>query len=298
MSKKQTKNTFAHLHARVHRQAKLACVPHKANHFRPRLIRRSGIALIIAAVTAMQLGYAIATNNNVLGSEASVTTTELLNATNRERARQGQPALKLNQELSKAAELKVKNMFAAQYWAHNAPDGTTPWHWLGISGYAYSEAGENLAKNFTTSDGTVTAWMASPTHRANIMKATYQDVGFAIMDGELQGKPTSIIVALYGTPEASTVQGAAISTQAPLGSSWNPLTQFAIGQLSLSPAAIASLIVLLFAALLSIIAHFYRKNLPTHLRRSWYRHHGIYKAIGFAAFAIVTVFLYGGSGQI
>lgn len=298
MIKKQTTKRTSGLHAHVGKRVKLALVPHKANHFRPHAIRRGGIALIVAIVVVLQLGYNFLANSNVLGTEAQVTTSELLNATNKERERQGQAALRISPELNKAAQLKAKNMFAAQYWAHNAPDGTTPWHWFGLAGYSYSEAGENLAKNFTTSDAIVAAWMASPTHRANILKSAYQDVGFAVMDGELQGKSTSIVVALYGKPEAASVQGATISTQAPIGSSWNPLTQFAVGQLSLSPAAIASLVVLLFAALLAVIAHLYRRQLPSHLRRSWYRHHGIYKAIGFTAFAIVTVFLYSGSGQI
>ncbi len=298
MVKKQTTKRTSGLHSHVRKQVKLALVPHKANHFRPHAIRRSGIALIVAIVVVLQLGYNFLANGNVLGTEAQVTTSELLSATNKERERQGQAALRVSPELNKAAQLKAKNMFAAQYWAHNAPDGTTPWHWFGLAGYSYSEAGENLAKNFTTSDAIVAAWMASPTHRANILKSAYQDVGFAVMDGELQGKPTSIVVALYGKPEATSVQGATISTQAPIGSNWNPLTQFAVGQLSLSPAAIASLIVLLLAALLALVAHMYRRNLPAHLRRSWYRHHGIYKAIGFATFAIITVFLYSGSGQI
>ncbi len=298
MVKKQTTKRASGLHTHVRKHVKLALVPHKANHFRPHAIRRGGIALIVAVVVVLQFGYNFLANGNVLGTEAQVTTSELLNATNKERERQGKAVLRISPELNKAAQLKAKNMFAAQYWAHNAPDGTTPWHWFGLAGYSYSEAGENLAKNFTTSDAIVAAWMASPTHRANILKSTYQDVGFAVMDGELQGKPTSIVVALYGKPEMTSVQGAAITTQAPIGSNWSPLTQFAVGQLSLSPAAVASVIVLLLAALLAITAHMYRKQLPSHLRRSWYRHHGIYKAIGFATFAIITIFLYSGSGQI
>lgn len=298
MPRKQTqkKNTSVSAHVKSH--VKLAVVPHKANQFRPHAVRRYGIAAILIGVLLLQMGYNAWVSGNVLGTEAQVTSAKLLAATNHEREQQGQPLLELNPALTKAAQLKVKNMFAAQYWAHNAPDGTTPWHWFGVAGYSYAEAGENLAKNFTNADGVVAAWMASPTHRANILKGAYRDVGFAVMDGELEGRPTSIVVAMYGTPETTAVQGAAVSTQAPIGGAWNPLTQLAIGRQSLSPAAAASIVVLFVAALLALIAHAYRQKLPSRLRRSWYRHHGIYKAIGFTAVAIVTIFLYGGAGQI
>lgn len=298
MSKKQTAKKHTSVRTHVHKHVKLALVPHKANQFRPLAVRRYGIALVLVFVLSLQMGYNAWISGNVLGTEAQITATGLLEATNKERASQGQTSLRLNTELNKAAQLKAKNMFAAQYWAHNAPDGTTPWHWFGVAGYSYAEAGENLAKNFTTSDGVVAAWMASPTHRSNILKAAYEDVGFAVMDGELNGRPTSVVVAMYGAPEVAAVNGVSVSTQAPIGSGWNPLTQFAVGQQSLSPAASASIIVLLLAAALAVIAHMYRKSLPSHLRRSWYRHHGIYKAIGFSAVAIITIFFYGGGGQI
>lgn len=298
MPQKQTKKRSLSVKSRIHRHVKLALVPHKANQYRPHAIRRYGIVVIIAIVFVMQGIYNGAVGGNVLGTQAQVTPSGLLSATNAARAAQGETPLTINDQLNQAAQLKVQNMFAEQYWAHNAPDGTTPWHWFGVVGYAYAEAGENLAKNFTTSDSTLAAWMASPDHRANILKADYKDVGFAVMDGDLNGKATSIVVALYGTPDTA-VKGASISTVAPtINSTLTPVTRLGLGLQSLTPAAISSLIVLAGAASLALIAHLYRKQLPLNLRRSWYRHHGIYKAIGFASLAVVVVFMYGGAGQI
>jgi uncharacterized protein YkwD len=300
MPKKQTKKRSTSVKSRMQRHVILALVPHKTNQYRPHAVRRYGIVVIIALVIGVQFAYNSIVGHDVLGTEAQVTSSGLLTATNQIRSQQGEQPLHINQQLTKAAELKVKSMFDDQYWAHNAPDGTTPWHWFGVVGYSYAEAGENLAKNFTTSDTVVSAWMASPTHRANILKAAYKDVGFAVMDGTLDGKPASIVVALYGLQDTGTaVQGASVSTVAPpTNGIIAPLTRLGLGVQSLTPAATGSLIVLLTAGVLALLAHAYRRKLPANLRRSWYRHHGVYKAIGFTAIAVVTVFIYGGAGQI
>lgn len=299
MPKKQTTKRSTSVKARVHKRVKLAVVPHKANQFRPHAVRRYGIAIIVAFVLLAQGLYNGVTSGNILGTEAQVTTAGLLAATNSARVEQGEKPLANNTQLAEAAKLKVRNMFDKQYWAHTAPDGTAPWHWFGKVGYAYADAGENLAKNFTTSDSTVSAWLASPTHRANVLKPEYQDVGFAVMSGMLGDKPTTLIVALYGTPDKAAVQGIA-HTEIVSGIDMpiSIMARIGLGLQALTPAAISSIVVLAVAANIALIAHIYRRKLPIGLRRSWYRHHGIYKAVGFASLAIIIVFAYGGVGQI
>ena len=301
MPAKQTRKKPATvpLKRRVHKRVKLAVVPHKANQFRPHAVRRYGIAIIVAFVLLAQGLYNGVTSGNILGTEAQVTTAGLLAATNSARVEQGEKPLANNAQLAEAAKLKVRNMFDKQYWAHTAPDGTAPWHWFGKVGYAYADAGENLAKNFTTSDSTVSAWLASPTHRANVLKPEYQDVGFAVMSGMLGDKPTTLIVALYGTPDQATVQGAAhTETVSGIDMSLSIMARIGLGLQALTPAAISSIVVLAIAANIALVAHIYRRKLPLALRRSWYRHHGMYKAVGFVSLAIIIVFAYGGVGQI
>lgn len=301
MPAKQTRKKPATvpLKRRVHKRVKLAVVPHKANQFRPRAIGRYGIAIIVAFVLLAQGLYNGFTSGNILGTEAQVTITGLLKATNNARVAQGESPLVINAQLAEAARLKVHNMFDEQYWAHTAPDGTTPWHWFGQAGYAYADAGENLAKNFTTSDSTIAAWLASPTHRANVLKSEYKDVGFAVMSGMLGDKPTTLIVALYGTPDQATVRGAAHSeTVSGVDMSLSIMARIGLGLQALTPAAISSIVVLAIAANIALVAHIYRRKLPLALRRSWYRHHGMYKAVGFVSLAIIIIFAYGGVGQI
>jgi hypothetical protein len=95
-------------------------------------------------------------------------------------------------------------MIANDYWAHDAPDGTTPWFFVAQAGYDYLSAGENLAHGFATSDETVNSadgWMNSPLHRANIMNASYEEVGFGIANGaNFQGGESTVVVAMYGDP--------------------------------------------------------------------------------------------------
>lgn len=295
--KQTTKHRLHTVRKRVNKRVKLAIVPHKANQYRPHAIRRYGIVAVIALVLVVQGLYNGTHSGNVLGVETQLTAKGLLAATNKQRVSNGQQPLAMNAQLAEAAKLKVQNMFAQQYWAHTAPDGTAPWHWFEVAGYSYESAGENLAKDFNTNASAVAAWMASPTHRANILNSTYQDVGFAIMDSMLNGEPTTLVVAMYGSPETAGVQG--VTTEASnMNGSMSLMTRIGVGLQSMTPAAIGSVVMLLAAAVVALLAHMYRKKLPRGLRMSWYRHHGMYKAVGFASLAIVIIFAYGSGGQI
>ena len=117
---------------------------------------------------------------------------------NQKRLDNGLSPLTLNGKLSGAAYGKARHMFDNNYWAHFAPDGTSPWNFIVNSGYNYVYAGENLAKGFVNANDAVDAWMNSPTHRDNILSSQYRDVGFAIVEGTLQGEETVLIVEFFG----------------------------------------------------------------------------------------------------
>jgi hypothetical protein len=286
------------LKKRIHRQIKLTFFPHKANQYRPHLIRRYGIAVVVLLVIGLQLGYNLATTGRVLGTRESISAEVLLRDTNTQRASHDLPALTLSGQLSQAAFLKAQNMFNEQYWAHVAPSGTTPWHWFGEVGYNYSYAGENLAKNFNSADAAMLAWMASSEHRANILDTHYTQVGFAVVDGTIDGKPTSLIVALYGEPlAAATASVAGVHEAAPTSRDMSMMTRFGVALQSITPAALSSVVLIIIVAAVALLAHMYRKKLPLSLRRSWYRHHGLIKAGGMISLCLVVVFLYSG-GQI
>ncbi len=294
MTKKQ-KTIYKPIHHRITHRAKLAVLPHAANEFRPHLIRWYGIIAMLVVVS-IAFAFTHTQQGGVLGVKANITATDLLNDTNAERTKVGNAGLRYDEQLSSAAFLKAQDMFKRQYWAHNAPDGTTPWQWFGEAGYNYSYAGENLAKNFTSTDATVAAWMASTHHRENILNKNYTDVGFAVVDGTLEGKPTTLVVALYGAP-ASSVAGASASTFSASSGTMGIVSRIGLSLQSMSPALLGSIVLLIVGAMTALLAHGYRKQLPRGLRRSWKYHHGLYKAVGLTTFAVVIMTLYSG-GQI
>lgn len=276
-------------------------IPHAANQYRPHLIRRYGLIVLLVLVAGIQAGYNVSATGSVLGIKTPITTPELLADTNKERGNSGLRPLKMNARLTEAAQLKARDMVRQQYWAHVAPDGTTPWLWLAKAGYSYASAGENLAKNFTSSEATVTAWMASPEHRDNILSTQYDEVGFAVIDGVLNDKPTTLIVALYGQPtDAAAVAGAQTSSRQEVAATDGTIgimTRLAIGLESMTPAALGSIFLMLVAVIVAFLAHGYRNKLPKQLRESWYRHHGIMKVGGMVSLVVIVIVLYGG-GQI
>ena len=294
-SRKLTKSVIG----RARHHIKMAVIPHHKNDYRPHLIRGYGLVAIAFIVVGLQLGYNGATTGNVLGRQSDITINSLLAETNQSRAQAGQNPLKINDKLDQAAYLKATDMFTKQYWAHNSPDGTTPWKWFGDVGYNYNEAGENLAKNFTSTSAVMTAWMNSPDHKANILKADYQDVGFAVVSGEMNNQPTLLVVALYGLSVNSAVAGVQTSFAGsmPTTGQSNVLTQFAVAFQSITPAVIGGLALIALAIIVSLLAHAYRRKLPKSLRQSWYRHHGLYKLVGLICFGLIIICLYGG-GQI
>lgn len=155
---------------------------------------RGGSGLIQAAPQPVQ------TSGSVLAYATSMSRTDLLNATNTFRAQNGLSPLSMNTQLNSSAQSKAQHMVTNDYWAHNAPDGTTPWYFFDASGYNYSRAGENLAYGFATSQDAVNGWIASPGHRANML-GDYQDVGFGFVDGaNYQGGQNTVVVAHYGMP--------------------------------------------------------------------------------------------------
>lgn len=135
----------------------------------------------------------------VLGIATDITSEQLLTLLNSERQKDNLETLNLNPELSAAAMNKANDMFLKNYWAHNAPDGKTPWSFIKDSGYVYVYAGENLARGFTTSADVTKAWLASPSHKENMLSSNYSDVGFAVVSGKLDGEDTVIVVEEFGS---------------------------------------------------------------------------------------------------
>lgn len=143
----------------------------------------------------------------VLGSDNTITAQSVLTEVNLQRSKENIAPLEWNTLLAQAAENKAQDMLAKDYWSHATPEGKQPWSFIDATNYQYRVAGENLARNFSSSSSVVKAWMNSPSHRANLLQPVYQETGIATVTGKMNGQETTLVVQMFGTPngELSTV---------------------------------------------------------------------------------------------
>jgi len=186
-------------------------IPHQDNNYHAHTLHTNMLSLyLLIAIILVFVSKNVSSFSNVLGVATDITVSKLFTLTNEERNKLGLPAFEENQQLADAAAKKAADMFKKDYWAHFAPDGGSPWDFIKQSGYQYEYAGENLAKNFLFSKNVVDAWMNSPTHRENIVKKEYTEVGYAVTNGMLGGEETTLVVQMFGAPLAKTAENAQI----------------------------------------------------------------------------------------
>ena len=111
--------------------------------------------------------------------------TTLLAAMNQVREQHGLRPLRADLHLERAARAHSKEMLATGVFAHGA--FTTRMAQYGVQGRI---AGENLAwgtGSLGTAQGIVRAWLASPEHRANLLRPSFSRVGIADLLGAFEG---------------------------------------------------------------------------------------------------------------
>lgn len=174
--------------------------PHHTNNHRAKLLHSQSILVVVLffLIGSIFVSTLETSFPQILGATVDISSEELLSYTNKKRSEKGLSPLTLDPLLTVAAHEKAQDMFENNYWAHNSPSGTTPWVFIKKSGYTYTYAGENLARGFNTSPSVVDAWMASPTHRDNMLSSSYENVGFAVVSGRLNGEDTVLVVEMLG----------------------------------------------------------------------------------------------------
>jgi uncharacterized protein YkwD len=111
---------------------------------------------------------------------------KMLEMVNEERVKEGLAPLKADPEMSRVARAHSRDMFVRGYFAHNSPDGKTPFDRMRAAGVKFSAAGENLALAQTL-EIAHTNLMNSPGHRANILHPSFGRLGIGILDGGFYG---------------------------------------------------------------------------------------------------------------
>ncbi len=173
----------------------------------PLVIMVAGLVVLNAQAGAFQ--SALKGRGQVLSYASSMTVNNLLADTNNLRLQNQATSLKLNEKLDAAAQAKANDMASRNYWSHETPEGAQPWTFVKNQNYAYQKLGENLAAGFSNEQATVNGWMASLTHRQNLLDPAYSEVGFGIAQKAnytaAGNGPMTIVVAFYGQPEGAPV---------------------------------------------------------------------------------------------
>jgi hypothetical protein len=159
---------------------------------------------------------------------SDLTTDNILNAVNQERLANNLPALNLDNRLANAAQYKAEDMQSRHYFSHTDPEGNYIWNKIVSEGYTpYLQLGENLAIEFFSTESLMSAWMNSPTHRANILTEGFKDQGMGLNFGQTSNAYGSAIANTFGTllPVKKSNSAPAYSAQPKLSSPHPPKPQ-------------------------------------------------------------------------
>jgi serralysin len=102
---------------------------------------------------------------------------QVLVLTNQFRAQNGLAPLKANLELNAAAQNHSADMANQDYFDHIGKNGSKPWDRAKLIGYEARTMGENIAAGQTTPESVVQGWIDSPGHRANLLNASFTELG-------------------------------------------------------------------------------------------------------------------------
>lgn len=130
---------------------------------------------------------------------ATIIVSQLIGDANTSRNQSGLSGLIENDLLNKAAEMKAKDMAEKSYFSHTTPENRKFTYFIDSVGYNFKYAGENLAVTQQNTEDVAKAWMESPTHRANILRSKYNEIGMAMATGTYKGASVVFIAQYFGT---------------------------------------------------------------------------------------------------
>jgi uncharacterized protein YkwD len=131
--------------------------------------------------------------------ETATLESALHTAINELRAEQGLVRLQRDASLDAVARAHSEDMAARRYLAHETPEGVTPPGRMKRAGVVgYTLAGENVGTTTRRDPNReiVSAWMASPVHRDNVLAPVFNTTGVGIA---LSSDGTWYYTQLYGT---------------------------------------------------------------------------------------------------
>lgn len=140
---------------------------------------------------------ALAVSN--LTGELAQAPARIAEVVNAERAARGLSSLRIDARLGTAAQIQSAQMASFDRLAHDIPGAAYPTFAARIHAVKYPAAwvGENLAYNYREAQAVVAAWLASPTHRDNLLSPHPVAIGIA---GSVNADGEPYFAAVLGRP--------------------------------------------------------------------------------------------------
>lgn len=181
--------------------------PHRRNNYRALLLTLPALLSYPFILLALLLSLSTfgVLKPGILGIISSIEPQKVVEETNGARISRGLSPLKESEKLKEAAQKKAQDMVEKGYWAHISPVGRTPWDFMREQGYSYSTAGENLARDFSDVGSMISAWLASPSHKENLLNKDFSEIGIGVAQGQVGGKDTIFVVQMFATPAPTIV---------------------------------------------------------------------------------------------
>lgn len=109
---------------------------------------------------------------------------------NAERKQQGLRTLDADKRLRTAARAHARDMVQRAYFAHESPDGRTITDRIRATGYLDDANGWTVGENLAWGAGAlssprsiVVSWMNSAGHRENLLRRSFREAGFGVVEG-------------------------------------------------------------------------------------------------------------------
>jgi uncharacterized protein YkwD len=145
-----------------------------------------GIILLVGGVTSAQsiswLNFRASQSEVFPGMEV-----QLLNLLNETRQEHGLPPLVMNERLRRAARAHSQDMALRGYYGHYTPGNESPVQRLAHFIVTRGPIGENITIN-ATAEGANSAFVASPSHLANMLDPRFHRVGIGITSAGPESK--------------------------------------------------------------------------------------------------------------
>ena len=109
--------------------------------------------------------------------------TQVIELTNLERQKNGLSSLQVDQQLSRVALYKSRNMRDVGYFSHRSPTYGTPSDMMKSFHIQYIKAAENIAAGQMSPEQVVREWMESPVHKRNILTPSHTHIGVGYAKG-------------------------------------------------------------------------------------------------------------------